>query len=64
MNPENCCFSLSENSSCMGKNQHPKKKRKSTTAEEALEKIIENSKATAEAYRKILDSLESKKNKN
>lgn len=40
----------------------PIKKKKEIPLEETLEKIIEKSRASAEAYRKILNSLESKKN--
>jgi len=48
----------------MPNQRNSKKKSTEIPPEESLEKIIENNKTVADAYRKILNSLESKlKNK-
>lgn len=53
-------FSLFENHISMTNPRKPKKKPAEAPAKESLEQIIENSKVVADAYRKILNSLESK----
>lgn len=44
----------------MSRQQNSKKRKTGEPVEEALEKIIEKSRASAEAYRKILVSLEAR----